>query len=419
MGRLIRMFLFALCTSSLLWWNASCQEDRNVENIISQIFDMDTAQPPRRTGFDVIVTPVPPNGQQPQSFESITGRGACNCVPYHMCDPSSNSVTQDGEFDEFLAIDLRIDSNNPVCPDVLDVCCDTNRARNMSLTPTPLESRPFRARGCGVQNPGGIDFNITGAVNYEAGFGEFPWTVALLNTNNNSYFCAGSLIHPNVVLTAVHCVLNRSPFSITIRAGEWDSQTTKERLPFQERTVSRIINHPQYNPRNAAYDFSLLILSSSVTLSDHINTVCLPNISTPPVPGIICRATGWGKDVFGAAGRYSAIMKHIPLPIVDFLNCQDQFRRTRLGPSFVLDRSFICAGGERGIDTCQGDGGAPLFCPIGNPSDNRFEQSGIVAWGIGCNQEIPAAYANVALVRGWIDNQMLSNGFDTRSYSVI
>lgn len=41
------------------------------------------------------------------------------------------------------------------------------------------------------------------------------------------------------------------------------------------------------------------------------------------------------------------------------------------------------AGGEPGKDTCKGDGGSPLVCPIPGRVD-RYYQSGIVAWGIGC-----------------------------------
>lgn len=41
---------------------------------------------------------------------------------------------------------------------------------------------------------------------------------------------------------------------LKIRAGEWDTQTIKERLPFQERIVSRIFGHPNYNERSLAND---------------------------------------------------------------------------------------------------------------------------------------------------------------------
>lgn len=65
----------------------------------------------------------------------------------------------------------------------------------------------------------------------------------------------------------------------------------------------------------------------------------------------------------------------------------------------------------------QGDGGAPLVCPIGRPSDNRYAQNGIVAWGLGCNKPIPAVYANVAQARGWIDEKIGFIGLDSNYYT--
>lgn len=392
----------------------SAQQTGNIEDIVRDVFSTNpSAQPP--AGFSVIVTPEPNDPSNPQPmFNSISGKGLCNCVPYHMCDPSTNSITEDGEFDGFGLIDLRVNIDDPVCPHYLDVCCDNNRTRSESLTPTPQDTR---SRGCGIRKVGGIDFNITGNNDNEAGFGEFPWTVALLHSGNSSFFCAGSLIHPRVVLTAAHCILDKSTESFLVRAGEWDSQTVLERLPYAERNIQRIVLHPQFNSRNVANNFALLILNNAFSLEDHINVVCLPSQSSLPVTGTSCLSTGWGKDVFGALGRYSAIMKRISLPIVDFNDCQQRLKTTRLGPRFALHSSFVCAGGELNKDTCEGDGGAPLVCPIGLAGENRYEQTGIVSWGIGCNQAIPAAYANVATARDWIDSEMLSNGFDTAVYS--
>lgn len=156
-----------------------------------------------------------------------------------------------------------------------------------------------------------------------------------------------------------------------------------------------------------------MVVDSPFVLDEHISPVCLPRqgqINT----GATCVASGWGKDVFGKAGKYSVIMKRVELPVVDSDVCQRQLQGTRLGPRFRLDSSFICAGGQPGVDTCQGDGGAPLVCPSG--SDNRHVQSGIVSWGIGCKESRPAVYVDVADFRDWIDAQMTTLGFGTASY---
>lgn len=151
-------------------------------------------------------------------------------------------------------------------------------------------------------------------------------------------------------------------------------------------------------------------------LADHIGTICLPP-SSLVANSRNCFASGWGKTLFGKEGKFSVIQKRVELPIVPFNTCQDQLRQTRLTEKFRLDSSFVCAGGQPGVDTCQGDGGAPLVCPVGNPAHNRYAQSGIVAWGIGCNENHPAVYANVALARDWIDAQVRYIGLDTAYYT--
>ena len=157
-----------------------------------------------------------------------------------------------------------------------------------------------------------------------------------------------------------------------------------------------------------------MVVDTPFTLDEHINTVCLPKPGQVAV-GTTCAASGWGKDVFGKAGKYSVIQKRVELPLVNSTVCEKKLQNTRLGPRFRLDSSFICAGGEPGVDTCQGDGGAPLACPIG--SDNRYVQSGIVSWGIGCKESHPAVYVDVADFRNWVDTLLTDMGFGIASYT--
>ena len=54
----------------------------------------------------------------------------------------------------------------------------------------------------------------------------------------------------------------------------------------------------------------------------------------------------------GKKEQYQAILKAVNLPTVPHDQCQNALRTTQLGKYFKLHKSFMCAGGVDGIDTC-------------------------------------------------------------------
>lgn len=73
---------------------------------------------------------------------------------------------------------------------MLDVCCAPNRETISPVSPPPPPPEVQQRTGCGLRNVNGIDFSLTGNVHGESGFGEFPWSIALLSQNTEC-LCGG------------------------------------------------------------------------------------------------------------------------------------------------------------------------------------------------------------------------------------
>ncbi|KAJ8667101.1 hypothetical protein QAD02_008763 [Eretmocerus hayati] len=241
-------------------------------------------------------------------------------------------------------------------------------------------------------------------------FAEFPWMAILLLRRpgvNDTFQCGGSLINARTILTAAHCVLGCDPGTLIGRLGEWNTLVTNEPLPFQESPAQTVIVHPLFNPASLYNDIALVILAKPVTFAINVRPICMAAQGQATAAGTVCYGSGWGRSAFSADGMYQSILRKVDLPVVDNPNCQTRLRTTRLGQTFQLHPSFICAGGVANKDTCYKDGGGPLVC-----QDQRtgiFTQVGITSWGVGCGTTAPGVYTSVAQFRQWIDQTLMQN----------
>lgn len=259
------------------------------------------------------------------------------------------------------------------------------------------------------------------------------------------YKCGSTLIHPSVVLTVAHCVHKTPATRLFVRVGQRDvisgrhqyhhrhpQQHRPSSTVHQDRRIRRVAVHQHFNASRYSLhnDIALLFLDTPVHMSDDgVRAICLAQ-QRHSFDRRRCVVSGWGAPVTAAvdgggretnAAHATRQLKKIQVPVVPRSLCERSLRTTRLGRRFRLHRSFICAGGEPGRDACTGDGGSPLVCAMADAPNGarvRYVQAGIVALGIGCGNNVPGVYVNVAEFRQWIDDQMLVNGYARTFYQI-
>jgi len=225
----------------------------------------------------------------------------------------------------------------------------------------------------------------------------WPWQILLMQ--NGRPMCGGSVVSPNTIVTAAHCVYGseRRPFSFTVRTGEHNLR--RREGGEVDHQVVQVIRHNYYNPRSLDFDIAILKLARPIQYNRYVQPVCLASRSI--ASGGECFITGWGKTRH--PGSMTTILQQGKMPIVDRRTCASAHRSARLPP--VTDR-MICSGhgGRTRVSGCHGDSGGPFVCNVGG----RYELHGAVSHGSGdCSASRSyTVYANIAYFKGWIQGYM-------------
>lgn len=225
--------------------------------------------------------------------------------------------------------------------------------------------------------------------------GEARWQAALILANyppQSGQFCGASIIDPNWVVTAAHCVENTAPTAIRVFAGDRDLRTNAAQVV----DVDAITIHPTWNSTTMVGDVAVLRLRTPLTLAaGSAEQIALAD-SSPPKPGRLLVVTGWGATSEGGDGSLALRKVVVPTVALDECNGPKQYNGG-------VSAGMLCAG-IGGKDSCQGDSGGPLVDSLDAPARRLV---GIVSWGQGCAQvNKPGVYTDVTAYAAWIHAQV-------------
>jgi secreted trypsin-like serine protease len=260
--------------------------------------------------------------------------------------------------------------------------------------------------------------------------GKFPYQVRLYaSADDVKGFCGGSVIDPQWILTAGHCVVKNAETegpqtpveTVFVGYGSTDRTATTK------IESEAIVVHPVYLEKAIAggSDIALIKLKEPIPGAKAVEVANPDSEEKLVTRGVKVTVTGWGaiwdpddKDVVELLSKIDPQVDvteklNFPLKLHEadiHVMARDECRAIYEPQAIGVADSEICALKPRSVtNSCYGDSGGPLVVRAEEP--RRYVQIGVVSWGDRCGRAgNPNVFARVASFSDWIAETMSGNG---------
>ncbi|KAJ3632577.1 hypothetical protein MTP99_009577 [Tenebrio molitor] len=228
-----------------------------------------------------------------------------------------------------------------------------------------------------------------------ANAGQFPFAAAIyIATADSTYFCGGTLINMQWVLTAGQCVDGALLF--TIRLGNNKLSTDDPNMLLL--ATETYFLHPDYDPVTLSHDIGLIKLRMSIQSTVYIYAASITKGGHIP-DGSSVITLGWGQTSDEVAGL-SDDLHYANVVTLTHEECLAAF-----GSQIIEE--MLCVAGNYNEGTCRGDLGSPLVEYLG-PMVFVVGVSSFISSN-GCESADPSGFTRTRPYYDWLINTTRNN----------
>lgn len=272
---------------------------------------------------------------------------------------------------------------------------------HLSFTWSPLKAQQYKinVQGCGISQP--LPRIIHGSAFVKT---QVPWLVqiARVSVDRRVVQCSGSIITRNVILTAAHCVQNRT-FNPKGKIAVFYNSTKVFTPPYI--LVKRGVVHRLYKQYPKGYDIALLKLTKPLPKFDSfVRPVCLPRqgAKTPTKNMLLA---GYGALNYEKKKATEAL--YIITKAMTKKDCMALLQRHKY--TIPVNRMF-CTNHPRGT-AYVGDSGAGLTAHFGSRQGSKSVQFGIASFVWKRHNGLaPNVFTRVSMFMKWITKSLENMG---------